>query len=199
MVVKNYTGDRLNFGIAAETATARFGIPVETVYVADDVALGDDVSPRGVAGTLAVHKVAGALAASGARLAAVASGARAAAARVKTMGVAYEICSLPGRPPSTRLGAGEIELGLGIHGEPGAKKCATLDATAVAEALAEATTAKVPEGARVALVVNGATQGCFNCTSTLECLSDRKGVKKNASTLRETLRRDDHLGPNNEL
>ena len=60
--MKNYTGDRLNFGIAAETAKSRYGIPVETVYVADDVALDSGSNARGVAGTLLVHKAAGAAA-----------------------------------------------------------------------------------------------------------------------------------------
>ena len=67
LIVKNYTGDRLNFGIAAETAKSRYGIPVETVYVADDVALDSGSNARGVAGTLLVHKAAGAAAAAAIR------------------------------------------------------------------------------------------------------------------------------------
>ena len=159
LIVKNYTGDRLNFGIAAATATSRYGIPVETVYVADDVALSNAESPRGLAGTLAVHKVAGAAAAAGAPLADVAAAARATASAVKTMGVAYEVCTLPGRPASGRLGPGEIELGLGIHGEPGAEKSPTLAASDVADKLAEACVNALPAGDDVALIINdlGAT------------------------------------------
>ena len=153
LIVKNYTGDRLNFGIAAETAKSRYGIPVETVYVADDVALDSGSNARGVAGTLLVHKAAGAAAAAGYSLQDVAKAARDAAERVKTMGAAYEVCTLPGRPPSGRLGAGEVELGLGIHGEPGFERTATPTASQLAATLAERTTAKMPPG-DVALIIN---------------------------------------------
>ena len=94
LVVKNYTGDRLNFGLAAELARTR-GIPIETVIVADDVALASSVENagrRGLAGTIFVHKIAGAAAASGASLAQVAAEARAAARDVRTMGVALTPC-----------------------------------------------------------------------------------------------------------
>ncbi|KAH8073769.1 glycerone kinase [Aureococcus anophagefferens] len=158
LIVKNYTGDRLNFGIAAATATSRYGIPVETVYVADDVALSNAESPRGLAGTLAVHKVAGAAAAAGAPLADVAAAARATASAVKTMGVAYEVCAA--RPPGVGPPRpGEIELGLGIHGEPGAEKSPTLAASDVADKLAEACVNALPAGDDVALIINdlGAT------------------------------------------
>ncbi|RAI57789.1 dihydroxyacetone kinase family protein [Roseicella frigidaeris] len=125
LVVKNYTGDRLNFGLAAELARAE-GIPAELVVVADDVALRDTVEParrRGIAGTVLVHKVAGAAAAAGLPLAAVAAEAQAAAAAMGSMGVALGACTVPaaGRPGFT-LGAEEIELGLGIHGEQGVRR-----------------------------------------------------------------------------
>src|SRR3954463_4020450 len=89
LVVKNYTGDRLNFGLAAELARAE-GIPVETVVVADDVALAASAAQagrRGLAGRVLVHKAAGAVAEAGATLAEVAVEARAAAGAVRTMGV----------------------------------------------------------------------------------------------------------------
>ena len=98
LIVKNYTGDRLNFGLAAELARAE-GIPVETVVVADDVALRDTVASerrRGLAGTVLVHKVAGAASAAGLDLAAVAAEARQAASAVGTMGVALGACTVPG-------------------------------------------------------------------------------------------------------
>src|SRR5262249_25535634 len=125
LVVKNYTGDRLNFGLAAELARAD-GAPVEIVLVADDVALAGSAGHaggRGLAGTVLVHKVAGAASAAGAPLAEVAAAARAAAAAVRTMGVALSPCSVPaaGRP-GFLLGEDEIELGLGIHGEPGVRR-----------------------------------------------------------------------------
>ncbi|KAJ8598554.1 hypothetical protein CTAYLR_001386 [Chrysophaeum taylorii] len=164
LIVKNYTGDRLNFGIAAETARSRFGIEVETVYVRDDVALPDSKQPRGLAGCVVAHKVAGAAADRGMSLEEVARVAREAAARTATMGVAYEVCSLPGRAKATRLGVDEVELGLGIHGEPGAHVVSPPPtASAAAASLVEACAAKleIPAGARVALVVNnlGATSG----------------------------------------
>ncbi len=119
LVVKNYTGDRLNFGLAAERARA-MGLSVETVIVADDVALADEVSARGLAGTLFVHKLAGAAAAAGQPLEAVAAVARDAALHVRSIGLSLSDCTPPGSEPSDRLGQGEAELGLGIHGEPGA-------------------------------------------------------------------------------
>jgi len=92
LVVKNYTGDRLNFGLAAERARAE-GLAVETVIVGDDIALPDLVQPRGVAGTLFVHKIAGHLAETGAALPEVAAAARAAAADVRSLGIALAACS----------------------------------------------------------------------------------------------------------
>lgn len=125
LIVKNYTGDRLNFGLAAELARAE-GIPVETVVVADDVALKDNVSRdrrRGIAGTVLVHKVAGAAAAAGAPVEEVARLARLAADEVGSMGIALGPCILPavGKAGFT-LGDDEIEVGLGIHGEKGVRR-----------------------------------------------------------------------------
>ncbi len=125
LVVKNYTGGRLNFGLAAELARAE-GIPVETVLVADDVALAARVEVarrRGLAGTILVHKVAGAAAETGASLAEVAAVAKATARAVRTMGVALSPCTVPAAgQPTFVLGEDEIELGLGIHGEPGVRR-----------------------------------------------------------------------------
>ena len=125
LIVKNYTGDRLNFGLAAELARAE-GIEVEMVLVADDVALRDNVPldrRRGIAGTVLVHKLAGAAALRGASLAEVAATARAAAADVRSMGVGLGPCIVPAAGlPGYELGHDEIELGLGIHGEKGASR-----------------------------------------------------------------------------
>ncbi|WP_428375094.1 dihydroxyacetone kinase subunit DhaK [Lichenicoccus sp.] len=119
LIVKNYTGDRLNFGLAAERARAA-GLAVETVIAADDVALADGISARGLAGTLFVHKLAGAAAQAGQSLEAVAAVARDAALHVRSIGLSLSDCTPPGSEPSDRLGAEDAELGLGIHGEPGA-------------------------------------------------------------------------------
>ncbi|PTL75297.1 dihydroxyacetone kinase subunit DhaL [Vitiosangium sp. GDMCC 1.1324] len=160
LIVKNYTGDRLNFGLAAELARAE-GIPTEVVVVADDVALRDTVEPgrrRGIAGTVLVHKVAGAAAASGASLAEVAREAAAAAAELGTMGVALGPCTVPaaGRPGFS-LEEGEIELGLGIHGEQGVRRVPLQPADALVETLLATILEDrhIGSGDRVALLVNG--------------------------------------------
>ncbi|XP_031124642.1 putative 3,4-dihydroxy-2-butanone kinase isoform X5 [Ipomoea triloba] len=122
LIVKNYTGDRLNFGLAAEQAKSE-GYKIEMVIVDDDCALPPPrgiAGRRGLAGTILVHKVAGAAAASGLSLADVVSEAKHASEMVGTMGVALSVCTLPGQVTSDRLGPGKMELGLGIHGEPGA-------------------------------------------------------------------------------
>lgn len=121
LIVKNYTGDRLNFGLAAERARA-LGRKVAMVVVDDDIALPDLPQPRGVAGTLFVHKIAGALAEQGADLDAVEAAARGVIARVASIGMSLDTCTVPGSPKENRIGAGKAELGLGIHGEPGVEQ-----------------------------------------------------------------------------
>ncbi|KIP19647.1 dak1 domain protein [Burkholderia sp. MSHR3999] len=160
LVVKNYTGDRLNFGLAAELARAE-GIPVETVVVADDVSLRERVERgqrRGIAGTVLIHKLAGAAAARGLPLARVAAIAREAAADLGTMGVALDGCTIPGADKSGfRLADHEIELGLGIHGEKGVERTAPLPADALVDTLLSSIVGDLvlAGGERVALLVNG--------------------------------------------
>jgi len=160
LIIKNYTGDRLNFGIAAELARAE-GIPVEIAVVADDVALAGVVAPerrRGIAGTVLVHKIAGAAAAAGLPLAMVSEKARSAAARIGTMGVALGACTVPtaGKPGFT-LGEREIELGLGIHGEKGVERGEIRPANELVEQMIAriAEECGLKTGDRVALLVNG--------------------------------------------
>ncbi|KLU23308.1 dihydroxyacetone kinase [Caballeronia mineralivorans PML1(12)] len=125
LIVKNYTGDRFNFGLAAEIARAE-GIAVEMVIVADDVALsahGEHAGRRGLAGTVFVHKIAGAAATEGRPLSEVAQVARDTAAALGTMGVALTPCTVPAAgKPGFELADNEIEWGLGIHGEPGVQR-----------------------------------------------------------------------------
>jgi dihydroxyacetone kinase len=121
LIVKNYTGDRLNFGLAAERARA-LGRKVEMVVVDDDIALPDLPQPRGVAGTLFVHKIAGAMAEEGADLATVAQAARGIIGKVASIGMSLDTCTIPGSAKENRIGAGKAELGLGIHGEPGVQQ-----------------------------------------------------------------------------
>jgi dihydroxyacetone kinase len=160
LVVKNYTGDRLNFGLAAELAR-NDGISVETVVVADDVALRDTVEPerrRGIAGAVLVHKVAGAAAAAGLPLLEVAREARAAASAMGTMGVALGPCTVPatGRPGFS-LDEDEVELGLGIHGERGVERTALRRADDLVDIILTTVLSDrgLDRGDRVALLVNG--------------------------------------------
>ncbi|WP_435010253.1 dihydroxyacetone kinase subunit DhaL [Tundrisphaera lichenicola] len=159
LIVKNYTGDRLNFGLAAELARAE-GIPVEIVTVADDVALPISeltAGPRGLAGTVLVHKIAGATAEAGGSLAEVASEARAAALSVATMGVALSACTVPAAgKPGFVLGENEIELGLGIHGEPGVRRAPLEPVDALVDRLLEPILGRFQSPpSRVVLMVNG--------------------------------------------
>ena len=121
LIVKNYTGDRLNKGLAAERARA-LGRKVEMVVVDDDIALPDLPQPRGVAGTLFVHKIAGAMAEDGADLASVADAARNVIGKVASIGMSLDTCTIPGSSKEDRIGTGKAELGLGIHGEPGVEQ-----------------------------------------------------------------------------
>ncbi len=169
LVVKNYTGDRLNFGLAAEMARAE-GIPVEVVIVADDVALRDTTpvanspaaSSRGLAGTVLIHKILGAAAQEGQSLSEVANLGRAAAQSLATMGVSLSAGTAPAvGKPGFELAENEMELGLGIHGEPGVERT-TLQA---ADRLVETLLSQIlkhgnfGESRRVAVLVNnlGAT------------------------------------------
>lgn len=121
LIVKNYTGDRLNFGLAAERARA-FGLKVNMVIVEDDIALPNLPQPRGVAGTLFVHKIAGAMAESGASLDDITAAAERVIKGTKSIGMSLDTCTVPGSPKENRIGAGKAELGLGIHGEAGVQQ-----------------------------------------------------------------------------
>ena len=160
LIVKNYTGDRLNFGLAAELARAE-GIPVETVVVADDVALKDTVPRerrRGIAGTVLVHKIAGAATEAGAPVEEVARLARLAAEDVGSMGIALGSCTLPAvGKPGFSLGENEIEVGLGIHGEKGVRRMPMTSVDRLAHQVLDTIVAdrRLKAGDRVVLLVNG--------------------------------------------
>lgn len=160
VIVKNYTGDRLNFGLAAELARGE-GIPVEIVVIADDVALKDTVPAerrRGIAGTVLVHKLAGAAAERGLPLQEVARIAREAADRLSSMGISLGSCTLPaiGRPGFS-LGEMEIEVGLGIHGEQGVRRMPIASADELSRMIIDTieSDGRLQTGDRVALLVNG--------------------------------------------
>nr|F1RKQ4.2 RecName: Full=Triokinase/FMN cyclase; AltName: Full=Bifunctional ATP-dependent dihydroxyacetone kinase/FAD-AMP lyase (cyclizing); Includes: RecName: Full=ATP-dependent dihydroxyacetone kinase; Short=DHA kinase; AltName: Full=Glycerone kinase; AltName: Full=Triokinase; AltName: Full=Triose kinase; Includes: RecName: Full=FAD-AMP lyase (cyclizing); AltName: Full=FAD-AMP lyase (cyclic FMN forming); AltName: Full=FMN cyclase [Sus scrofa] len=130
LIVKNYTGDRLNFGLAREQARAE-GIPVEMVVVGDDSAFTvlKKAGRRGLCGTVLIHKVAGALAEAGVGLEEITNRVSVVAKAMGTLGVSLSSCSVPGSRPTFELSADEVELGLGIHGEAGVLriKMATAD------------------------------------------------------------------------
>ncbi len=153
LIVKNYTGDRLNFGLAAEKAK-RYGLKVEMVIVADDIALPDNKQPRGIAGTALVHKIAGYAAEQGKSLSEVRDIARQASESVWSLGLAMETCNLPGSSDEDdRIQRGQVELGLGIHGEPGASTVDSHNSQKLMETLVAPLKAQAGEG-RVAVLIN---------------------------------------------
>ena len=158
LIVKNYTGDRLNFGLAVERARA-MGKQVEMVIVDDDVALPDLPQPRGVAGTLFVHKIAGALAEKGEPLDLVAQAAQGVIDQVVSIGMSLDTCTVPGSPKEDRIGAGRAELGLGIHGEPGVEQVDFTGAKQASDMVVARLNAAMQDGPHVALINNlgGAT------------------------------------------
>lgn len=153
LIVKNYTGDRLNFGLAAERARA-FGLNVSMVVVDDDIALPDLPQPRGVAGTLFVHKIAGAMAEAGADLEAVSEAARTAIASMASIGKSLDTCTVPGSAKEDRIAPGMAELGLGIHGEAGVQQVAYKDAKTAMDLVLEKLAPNIGTGPHVAILNN---------------------------------------------
>ena len=159
-VVKNYEGDVMNFDTAIELAEME-GVDVAEVVVDDDVAVEDSLytsGRRGVCGTILVHKAAGAKAAEGADLDEVQRVAQKVIDNVGTMGTALTSCVTPEKgEPTFDLGDDEIELGIGIHGEPGTERTETMDADAITEELAGEVLADLDleAGQEVVTIVNG--------------------------------------------
>jgi dihydroxyacetone kinase-like protein len=158
-VVKNYTGDVLNFKMAAEMAEDE-GIEVASVLVNDDVAVEDSTytaGRRGTGATLFVEKIAGALAEAGAGLAEVAAAAGEVNERSRSFGVALSSCTVPAAgEPTFTLGADEMELGIGIHGEPGRERTKLQAADEIVAAALSAIHADMSlSGSEVLLLVNG--------------------------------------------
>lgn len=159
LIVKSYTGDRLNFGLAAEIARAE-GIRTRMVIVADDVALArsaENAGRRGIAGTVLIHKIAGAAAAAGLALDEVAEITEKAAANLASMGVGLGSCIVPAAgKPTFELGHDEVEWGLGIHGEPGVERSAAVGGWETVKRLLDACIEDLDlrSGDPVALLVN---------------------------------------------
>jgi phosphoenolpyruvate---glycerone phosphotransferase subunit DhaK len=160
LIIKNYTGDVMNFEMAAEMAEAE-GIKVAKVIVNDDVAVEDSTyttGRRGIAGTVFVHKVAGAAAEKGASLEEVEAVANKVIRHVKSMGMALTPCIIPAAgKPGFELDDHEIEIGMGIHGEPGIQKTDIQTADRIAETLVTKVVddLKLEENEKVAVLING--------------------------------------------
>lgn len=153
LIVKSYTGDRLNFALAMERARL-MGFPVEMIVVEDDVALPDVSRARGIAGTLFVHKICGHLAQERAPLARIVAVGRAVAASVRSIGVALTSCSVPGRPSDNRIRDGFMEVGMGIHGEKGASTQPVENVDAIVASMATRLLEGRESGVRFACLLN---------------------------------------------
>ncbi|MEV4461435.1 dihydroxyacetone kinase subunit DhaK [Microbispora sp. NPDC049633] len=157
-IVKNYTGDVLNFEMAAELGGDE-GVEVATVLVDDDVAVQDSLftaGRRGTGATLFVEKIAGALAETGAPLAEVARAAREVNERSRSFGVALSACTVPAAGKRTfELSDAEIELGIGIHGEPGRARAPMGEAREIVRTAMDAIHADLPLSGETLVMVNG--------------------------------------------
>ncbi len=160
LIIKNYSGDCMNFDAAAEMAEDD-DIVVEKVYVNDDVAVKDSlytVGRRGVAGTVFVHKLAGAAAEQGMELQQVKQVAQKVISNVRSIGFALTSCTVPAKgTPTFSLNDDELEFGVGIHGEPGIAREKIATAAELAERMVDLITKDLPivSGDEVALLVNG--------------------------------------------
>ena len=160
LVIKNYTGDIMNFEMAAEMADAD-GVKVAKVVVNDDVAVENSTwttGRRGIAGTVFVHKIAGAKAEQGADLAEVQKTAEKVIANVRSMGMALSPCTVPAAgKPSFTLAENEVEIGMGIHGEPGTHRESSRTADETAAHLLNKILGDIAlnAGDEVAVMVNG--------------------------------------------
>lgn len=157
-IVKNYTGDVLNFETAAELAEAD-GITVRQVLVNDDVSVEDSTwtaGRRGVAGTVVVEKIAGAACARGHDLDTVVRIAEEVVANTKSMGLALSACTVPhAGKPSFELTDEEVEMGVGIHGEPGRARVPMASADELTNQLLDPILAELPDSGEVLVLVNG--------------------------------------------
>src|SRR3954467_2082628 len=160
-IVKNYTGDVMNFEMAAELCAASSGVEVVAVVTDDDVAVQDSlytVGRRGVGVTVLVEKLAGAAAEQGRSLSEVTEVPREVNAAGRSMGMALTSCTVPAAgKPTFDLPEGEMEIGIGIHGEPGRRREKIKDAAAITEMLATPILEDLPfsSGDQVLAFVNG--------------------------------------------
>jgi len=186
LVIKNYTGDVMNFEMAGDMARAE-GIEVASVIVNDDVAVENStytVGRRGIAGTIFVHKIAGAKAQAGGTLEEVKAVAEKVIKNVRSMGMALTPCIVPaaGKPTFT-IGDDEMEIGMGIHGEPGTMRTNIMKADEIVDHLMSKILVDLPfePGAEVAVMVNGLggtpLMELFILNRRVSQILDDKGIK----------------------
>ncbi|XP_033735485.1 triokinase/FMN cyclase-like isoform X1 [Pecten maximus] len=164
LIIKNYTGDRLNFGMSAERAKSQLGVKVDMVVVGEDCALTSDdktAGRRGLCGTLFIHKICGALSDEGKSLEEIVKVAKDAASKMGTIGLSLTPCSIPGSGPSFQIADDEMELGLGVHGEAGVKRTKLVSAKEAVKMMVDhmtnpsnCTHLPVKKGDRVACMIN---------------------------------------------
>ena len=177
LIVKNYTGDVMNFEMAKEMAEME-GIKVDHVVIADDVAVENStwtIGRRGIAGTVLLHKIAGAKAETGASLEEVKAVAEKVIDNVRSMGMAISPCIVPAAgKPNFVLGEKEMEIGMGIHGEPGTHKEELKEADEIVNHLLEKILSDIDySGSEVAVLVNG-----LGATPLMELYLVNNRVKK---------------------
>nr|XP_006110355.1 triokinase/FMN cyclase isoform X2 [Pelodiscus sinensis] len=186
LIVKNYTGDRLNFGLALEQARAE-GAKVQMVVVGDDSAFTTQkkTGRRGLCGTVLIHKVAGALSEAGASLEEIVRKVTDVSKAMGTLGVSLSPCSVPGSGPTFQLAQDELELGLGIHGEAGVRRMKMALADEIVKTMLDhmssssnASRVALEPGASVVLVVNNLGGLSFLelgvvAGAAVRCLEDR--------------------------
>lgn len=185
-IVKNYSGDIMNFQMAADMLAGE-GIPVEQVIINDDVAVEDSLytaGRRGVGGTVLAEKIVGAKAEEGASLEEVKKLCERVNANVRSMGMALTSCTVPAAgKPTFELGSDEMEIGIGIHGEPGRQRMKVKTAREIVEMLATAIVEDLPfkAGDEVLAFVNGMggtpLSELYIVYSDLSDFLEKKGIK----------------------
>lgn len=186
LVIKNYSGDVMNFDMAAEMAEAD-GIKVEKVVTNDDVAVENStwtIGRRGIAGTIFVHKIAGAKAEAGSSLEDVKAVAEKVIANSRSMGMALSPCTVPAAgKPSFTLADDEMEIGMGIHGEPGTHRESITTADEITQQLLDKIFAEniYNKGDEVAVLINGlgATplMELYVVSGKVQAILQEKGIK----------------------
>ncbi|MBR3367979.1 MAG: dihydroxyacetone kinase subunit DhaK [Lachnospiraceae bacterium] len=185
LIIKNYTGDVMNFEMAADMARDE-GIKVDQVVVNDDVAVEDSLytaGRRGVAGTVFVHKITGAKAETGASLEEVKAVAEKVIANVRTMSMAIRPCTVPAAgKPGFELGDDEMEIGIGIHGEPGTHREPLRPADEIVDMMLDRILADIDySGREVAVMINGCgatpLMELFIVNNRVHDVLEQKGIK----------------------